>query len=545
MIVEIDEIKNNDLFEGDLCLIGSGPATLSILHSLKKTNLKIIIIPGGEFNFNKKNQNFYRGIIDKKSYHEPLTENRFREFGGTGNYWGGRCVPLDEIDLQRRKWIKNSGWPIKFREIVKYYKKASKFLDINPYNHTTNFNTQKSQKIIKELDDTYLTSNKLESWSPILNFRNKFKDTIKRENIKLLNNSHVLKINTSKQKVIDLDCISLKKKFKVKCKNYVLGCGGIENPRILLNSKNKFHPRGIGNSNDLVGRFYMAHHAGIFLNFDPFNRKDVFYNYFKDKNGIYQRNRWWLNTKFQKEKKIGNSIFFLSYTKNSKDMGSQQTLFDALILFKQINSNKRNIFKFKTIIKLIKVLLNFYNIKYIIKFTYLRLQRNRIPSILPDLSTKYFGIYHQVEQTPCYDSRLTLSKKRDIFKLPLIKLSLKFNSMDTKTILKSHKYLIKKIKEFKIGSFQKKNTKQLLLKHYKNQIKSFNSMAHHMGTTRMGSSKKNGVVDKNCKVFGTANLFIVGSSVFPTGGHANPTFTIIALSLRLGNLIKKIKKNVK
>ena len=61
----------------------------------------------------------------------------------------------------------------------------------------------------------------------------------------------------------------------------------------------------------------------------------------------------------------------------------------------------------------------------------------------------------------------------------------------------------------------------------------------------MSFSKKNGVVDKNCKVFGTTNLFIVGSSVFPTGGHANPTFTIIALSLRLGNLIKKIKKNVK
>ena len=117
--------------------------------------------------------------------------------------------------------------------------------------------------------------------------------------------------------------------------------------------------------------------------------------------------------------------------------------------------------------------------------------------------------------------------------------------MDTKTILKSHEYLIKKIKEFKIGNFQKKNTKQLLLKLYKNQIKSFNSMAHHMGTTRMSSSKKNGVVDKNCKVFGTTNLFIVGSSVFPTGGHANPTFTIIALSLRLGNFIKKIKKNVK
>ena len=78
---------------------------------------------------------------------------------------------------------------------------------------------------------------------------------------------------------------------------------------------------------------------------------------------------------------------------------------------------------------------------------------------------------------------------------------------------------------------------------FKKNIKNFNSKAHHIGTTRMGYSKKNGVVDKNCKVFGTNNLFIAGSSVFPTSGHANPTFTIVALSLKLSKLLMKICKN--
>lgn len=58
---------------------------------------------------------------------------------------------------------------------------------------------------------------------------------------------------------------------------------------------------------------------------------------------------------------------------------------------------------------------------------------------------------------------------------------------------------------------------------------------HHLGTTRMGSSKEDGVVDLNCRVFDVDNLYIAGSSVFRTGGHANPTLTIVQLTLRLAD----------
>ena len=64
---------------------------------------------------------------------------------------------------------------------------------------------------------------------------------------------------------------------------------------------------------------------------------------------------------------------------------------------------------------------------------------------------------------------------------------------------------------------------------------------HHIGTTRMSDSPKTGVVDKNCKVFDLSNLYIAGSSVFATSSIVNPTYTIVALSLRLGEYLKKIK----
>jgi choline dehydrogenase-like flavoprotein len=60
---------------------------------------------------------------------------------------------------------------------------------------------------------------------------------------------------------------------------------------------------------------------------------------------------------------------------------------------------------------------------------------------------------------------------------------------------------------------------------------------HHIGTTRMHRDERKGVVDENCRVHGLSNLYVAGSSVFPTGGQANPTLTLVALALRLGDRI--------
>ena len=64
-------------------------------------------------------------------------------------------------------------------------------------------------------------------------------------------------------------------------------------------------------------------------------------------------------------------------------------------------------------------------------------------------------------------------------------------------------------------------------------------MKHPMGTTRMSGSPATGVVDSNCRVHGVSNLYVAGSSVFPTGGHANPTLLIIALAARLADHIQR------
>jgi choline dehydrogenase-like flavoprotein len=139
-------------------------------------------------------------------------------------------------------------------------------------------------------------------------------------------------------------------------------------------------------------------------------------------------------------------------------------------------------------------------------------------------------IHNRLEQAPNPDSRVFLSNEPDIFGNKKVALDWRISSVEKESIRKFHdvlRYAYKRIGEIH-SSFEDIERWPIS-----------SDAAHHMGTTRMALSEKDGVVDKDCKVFGLDNLFVAGSSVFPTSGNANPTFTILALSLRLADHLKR------
>ena len=103
-------------------------------------------------------------------------------------------------------------------------------------------------------------------------------------------------------------------------------------------SKNNLHSKGIGNKKNLVGRYYMSHHSGIFLNLDPYNRKKILYKYEKDLDGVYCRRRWWITDTFQRKEKIGNIIFFISHADDPKGIGYAGYIYSFVHLLKFIIS---------------------------------------------------------------------------------------------------------------------------------------------------------------------------------------------------------------
>jgi choline dehydrogenase-like flavoprotein len=553
MIIYPRDIITEDLLNSDFCIIGSGPSGISIALELAKAKRKVILISGGIKFENSKNQNLYIGKIAKKSTHEPLEENRRRVFGGTSTVWGGRCIPFDKIDFEKRDWIPFSGWPISYEELVPYYKQANSILKAGYFEYDLNEDSKIHYKEIFEgFDNDEIQSNKLEKWSTPVNFAVDYFDELEKNPfIKVLIDTHVIKIeNANEKEVISSVLVSNRKiNFQIFSKYFVLSCGGIENPRILLSSKNKFHPNGIGNDFDVVGRYYMSHFLGFMVDLMPKNRKKIVFDFERDNDNVYFRRRWWITDTTQKKEKIGNLIFFLH---NSQDVdGHREPIFSLVFLIKFIfilirdKSLKKIKLRLSENKEVLKVHLNilFRNIwkqiPQIVFLFFMRFKKRRLPFILPSINTSKLGLFFQSEQVPNPESKITLSENEfDEFGIPRAVVDINFTELDLKTITKAHKIFLEQFDSKNLGTYT--IYQESLEKSISKLVLNFNSAAHHLGTTRMSDDVRFGVVDKNCKVHGITNLYISGSSVFPTGSHANPTLTNVALSLKLADHLKKL-----
>ncbi len=143
-------------------------------------------------------------------------------------------------------------------------------------------------------------------------------------------------------------------------------------------------------------------------------------------------------------------------------------------------------------------------------------------------------MYTHMEQIPTRESRLMLSEQRDELGMPKLKVNLQISDVDKENLKRFHKVA---------GEILERNgwgTLQSDLPEIEQPWPSLTDSSHHIGTTRMSKNPEDGVVDANCKVHGINNLFIAGSSIFPTGGHVNPTFSIVAFSLRLADHLKEV-----
>jgi choline dehydrogenase-like flavoprotein len=144
-----------------------------------------------------------------------------------------------------------------------------------------------------------------------------------------------------------------------------------------------------------------------------------------------------------------------------------------------------------------------------------------------------------IEPVPNRDSRVVLTEEKDRIGLSRIRLDWRLTRLDKYSIRRAHEIIHEAVEQSGVGRVEDRLSGDADL----DWPGDLGWGWHHMGTTRMHDDPKQGVVDKNCKVHGIANLYIGGSSVFPTGGNDLPTLTIVALALRLADHIKSALQN--
>lgn len=552
MIIDAKNIESQANLTTDVCIVGSGAAGITLALELAQRNIDATVLTGGRERETSDERDLYRGVAEAAYPHEPLEENRRRVFGGTTVAWGGRCVPLEPIDFSSRSWIPNSGWAIPYTEVLPYFDRAMELCEAGSFafNAAAVFGSDHAA-MINDFDDEYITTSNLERWSPPTNFAKRYKAELRRApRLRVVIGGHAVHAQltadgNSVQHIVA--SAGSGHKFFVTARSYVLAAGGLENPRLLLNS-NDVHTSGIGNAAGLVGRFYMSHLTGVVEKITMAEHRPMLRSSFeKDETGVYCRRRFALTPLAQATHRVGNAIATLHRPPISNAI-HRDPLFSAAFLAKHYRDVARHGRPGAVLAALRtssdvqrehwKVIAGTRadSVGSIARIFHNRyLAKRRLPSVLAGPSAAEHHILYQTEHAPSRDSRVVLATERDALGMRRITVRPALSEVDSETVVELHRLLAERFDKTGFGRME--FDEQRLRSHINDYSQHFNSQAHHLGTTRMSTGVSNGVVDMNCEVHNVRGLFVIGGSVFPTGGHANPTLTIVALTVRLASYL--------
>lgn len=482
MHIDARKLDNGTLIEGDICIVGAGAAGISMALQWMNSPYKVVLLEGGGFALDEKVQELYDGKETGQPYY-PLKAMRLHYFGGTTGHWGGFCSPLEHIDFIKRDWVPNSGWPIKRSDLDTFYARSQEILDLGPYDYSVEYWQKKDPSLKPILSDNSVIWNKMWQFSkPVSRFGKKYKDTIvNAKNIHLYTYANVTDI-TANDGISHIKEVTVKnyagKEHKVRAKIFVLACGAIQNSRMLLAS-DKQAAKGLGNDNDLVGRYFMEH-IEIFGSGELWLKKpDALKLYMLNPVTRAPRAELAVTEKQQTEHRILNGTISLApLLKEGEKLLPPNSVYPA------------------------------------------------------------FQLITRIEQMPNPESRVTLSDDKDSLGVPRATLHWQLSPLDKKSIRKIYMLFGQQAGKEGVGRVK---LSEFLRDENDLSWPSFTGGGqHHMGTTRMSDNPKEGVVDANCKVHSISNLYIAGSSCFATGGAPNPTLTLVALSLRLSDHLKRI-----
>lgn len=524
---DISEFSAEARLDCDVCIIGSGPAGATIARELSNSRLKVTLLESGGFErqagadaLNEIENIGWPRIMD-----QWLVRNRI--IGGSSHTWSGRCVPFDEIDFEARGWVPYSGWPFGLGHLTPYLDRAVPYLGLSI---GTGFSDERFWGIAQRkppkpevgagpLESFFWQFSRDETgYSDHTRFGYNLTAKLG-DNVTLISNATVVQINvnTNGAAAESVEIAAPDGTRKVVAARIVILCaGGIENARLLLSSNRVIAP-GVGNQNDQVGRYLMDHLRGPVGAFqikdtDKFQQR---FGHYRMKNGQVFAHGLRLTTAVQREEGLLNSSAWLEGAITAGDP------WDALKRLRRRQGGMRQ--------DSIDVLSNFSLLGKGLRDYFIGRQ-----GLLRKIDR--LSLVCMSEQLPCPDSRVTLSERLDHLGQPLSRIDWRVNVLEQRTM--------RRMAELAAATFTRMGYKPPVLepwvKENANFPSRFQDVAHPTGTTRMGVEPANSVVDANCQVHGTHGLYIAGSSVFPTSSHANPTQMIVALSLRLADVIKQL-----
>ena len=443
---------------------------------------------------------------------------------------GLRYGLLNEQDFAVRPWIEGSGWPIDHADAAPWFASAHQHFAIG----ADSYDPPVDVRPTAFGDDFY------DDFDPRW-FRFGLSDRYRAELVQELEASPLARIElaTTATRLIrsavggPIERVEYRTADggagSVATPRVVLAGGAIENARLLLASDREHG--GIGNEHDLVGRYFMDHPLFSIGHIEIENDRAIdamgFFDLAPHDGQVVHGHA--ATTRALSEELGTTQIGFSIFPRPSE---RQLAAADSLKWFLQ-NPGPH----LRQPRKLLKTVANVVRgVDYFPRAAYNSLVRHR--SLLPGYGRGGWADAHdgmgftrlevvfQCEQPPMADSRVTLSDEVDRFGSPLPKVDWRLGEQVKRSVLAVQRRLADHVDTAGLGTYVPRAGSF-------DELGVPSSMAHHLGTTRMSHGPETGVVDPNCRVHSVPNLYVAGSSVFPTSGYMNPTLSIVAFAERL------------
>jgi choline dehydrogenase-like flavoprotein len=489
--------------DADVCIVGAGPAGLTVARALAMRDLRIVLLESGGRSRDPDVQALCDGTTTGDAYAGPGV-TRHRQVGGTALIWntwlgaemGAKYVPLDAVDFEAREWLPLSGWPFDKASLDPYYERAQSLCGLGPYIYR-GVDWASPDRPLLALPSGPLTTD-VYQLGPARLFTDVYLQELRQaRNVLLCLHATAVDLETDPagRSVTQVRAARVTgRPLRVRANLFVLAAGGIENARLLLLS-NRVRHDSLASESNMVGRCFMEHPRDVACRLTPADPRLL------DRCGLYDIHRT----------AAGVVMGRLTFT----DEARRHEQLPAMSVTLQPHPQE---FRWRTAESLRTRLLG--------------ARRRHLSEwfLLPRKGSRFDAIelLINMEQAPDRDNRVTLGTDRDRYNLPKAVIHWRWRELDQRNLARIRAIVVSELERSGIGRVII-DTSALLDP----------NAHHHMGTTRMHRDPRLGVVTEEARVHGLSNLFVAGSSVFPTGGFANPTLTIVALALRLAEHLKR------
>jgi choline dehydrogenase-like flavoprotein len=457
----------------DVAIAGAGPAGISLAMRLarKRPDWRIALLEGGGEQPDPASAELHRGELGGISY--PLDNSRLRFLGGASNHWGGWCRPLDETDFEPNPALDRPGWPIRHADLQPYWAEADKLCEIVHSGYEEDAINPERRARLLDLSASQWFRHRMYRFSPPTRFGTRYREELESlPNLHCLLDANLVQLEFRDDQVIAAQLRGLTgASSRLPVKRIILAMGGLENARFLLNLQQTPELQQWPWPK-LVGQ-YFADHYGLGGGL-LLSRADLGY------------------AREEVAGEVGMPVIMY------KDNVLREGASNLLIRFSPVAPD------------------HWLDKDY---------------ALLQQRDNWTYQISVTIEPAPMADSRVGLAEQRDALGMRLLRLDWNVSDKDFQAATLACRRLARDVAQMDAGG----RVRLIDMETRKPPESPLGPVFHHMGTTRMASDVEQGVVDADCRMFGSRNLYLAGSSVFASYGSANPTLNIVALALRLAD----------